>query len=60
MVNQVRQCYKRGMSFLEAEMVISRNNSGFRSRNRREVRHYYCNECRTYHLTSQKKEKWGG
>lgn len=51
----IQKCTKRKLSWLEAEMLIARNSGVGHSNKirgkRKEVRYYFCDECRAYHVT---------
>lgn len=52
------KCNKRKMTWTEAEMLIARNqmwNDRNKHRERKEIRYYFCDDCRAYHVT---KEQW--
>ena len=47
-------CNKRKMTWTEAEMLIARKqmwSDRNKHKERKEVRYYFCDECRAYHLT---------
>ena len=51
------KCTKKKFTKLEAMMYIAQAEMQYKKRKgrskRRECRYYYCEECNTYHLTSQ-------
>jgi len=54
-MDKKQNCTKRKLSWLDAEILIARNKGvGHSSKikgKRKEVRYYFCDRCRAYHVT---------
>lgn len=52
-------CHKKKYDKIGAMLALSscQKSERFGNHNRQETRFYYCDECKAYHLTSQKKRR---
>jgi len=53
--NEIKKCNKKKFDKIEAMLLIANSNKQTQKNfNRKEIRLYFCDECRCYHVTSKK------
>lgn len=49
-----QKCRKIKLDKIKAMLIVAKSIKNIKNHNRREIRIYFCKECKSYHTTSKK------